>query len=110
MALEGLIADICARGLPTAGWARQLYYWRTKSGSEVDFIVYGPEVFSGHRKSSARAMCTAPICVLYVPFAKITRKLHRACCTWARNGWPLTAFLTVFLKFFWSCIQIAAVF
>lgn len=24
----------------------RLYYWRTKSGSEVDFVVYGPETFA----------------------------------------------------------------
>jgi predicted AAA+ superfamily ATPase len=45
MALEGLIAQhlrawASYRNVPT-----DLSYWRTKSGSEVDFVVYGDDVF-----------------------------------------------------------------
>ena len=45
MALEGLIAQhlrawASYRNVPT-----ELSYWRTKSGSEVDFVVYGDDVF-----------------------------------------------------------------
>jgi predicted AAA+ superfamily ATPase len=42
-ALEGLVAQ------HLKGWAaysrgeRELFYWRTRSGVEVDFVVYGPE-------------------------------------------------------------------
>ena len=28
------------RAVPT-----ELFYWRTKSGSEIDFVVYGPDMF-----------------------------------------------------------------
>lgn len=45
MALEGLVAQhlrawASYRNLPT-----ELFYWRTKSGSEVDFVLYGADVF-----------------------------------------------------------------
>ncbi len=45
-ALEGLVAQhlrawIAYSGIHGVG----LYHWRTKSGSEVDFVVYGPGVF-----------------------------------------------------------------
>jgi len=46
MALEGLVAQHLRAWVSYRNAAAQLYYWRTKSGSEVDFIVYGPEVFS----------------------------------------------------------------
>ncbi len=34
----------------------KLYYWRTKSGSEVDFVMYGPHEFTAYEvKNSVRA-------------------------------------------------------
>ncbi|MBN1983666.1 MAG: DUF4143 domain-containing protein [Chitinivibrionales bacterium] len=27
------------------GWDAKIYFWRTRAGSEVDFIVYGKECF-----------------------------------------------------------------
>jgi predicted AAA+ superfamily ATPase len=45
-ALEGLV------GQHLKGWCdlsqdeNQLFYWRTQAGNEVDFVVYGPEVFA----------------------------------------------------------------
>jgi len=44
-ALEGLIAQHLRAWIAYQGVAARLYYWRTKSGSEVDFVVYGPGVF-----------------------------------------------------------------
>jgi uncharacterized protein len=32
--------------LPYRHMASQLYYWRTKSGVEVDFVVYGEDTFT----------------------------------------------------------------
>lgn len=45
MALEGLVAQHLRAWIAYRASSAQLYYWRTKSGSEVDFIVYGPDVF-----------------------------------------------------------------
>lgn len=46
MALEGLVAQHLRAWIAYRTAGAQLYYWRTKSGSEVDFIVYGPDVFA----------------------------------------------------------------
>lgn len=45
MALEGLIAQHLRAWASYRSVPAQLYYWRTKSGSEVDFVVYGADVF-----------------------------------------------------------------
>jgi len=44
-ALEGLIAQHLVAWNAYSGGQNNIYYWRTRSGSEVDLIVYGPEVF-----------------------------------------------------------------
>ena len=46
MALEGLVAQHLRAWIAYRACGAQLYYWRTKSGSEVDFVVYGPDIFS----------------------------------------------------------------
>jgi predicted AAA+ superfamily ATPase len=46
MALEGLVAQHLRAWLAYQGNNDRLYYWRTKSGSEVDFVVYGPTTFA----------------------------------------------------------------
>lgn len=45
MALEGLIAQHLRAWCAYQQETHQLYYWRTKSGSEVDFIIYGEKSF-----------------------------------------------------------------
>lgn len=45
MALEGLVAQHLRAWIAYRADGAGLYYWRTKSGAEVDFVVYGPEVF-----------------------------------------------------------------
>jgi uncharacterized protein len=45
MALEGLVAQHLRAWLAYSPSGGKLYYWRTKSGSEVDFVVYGPDAF-----------------------------------------------------------------
>jgi len=42
-ALEGLVAQHLRAWNAYAGDHNQLFYWRTKSGTEVDFVVYGPD-------------------------------------------------------------------
>lgn len=44
-ALEGLIAQHLRAWIGYRGNNEQLYFWRTKSGVEVDFVVYGPDTF-----------------------------------------------------------------
>ena len=45
MALEGLIAQHLRAWASYRNVPAELSYWRTKSGSEVDFVVYGDDVF-----------------------------------------------------------------
>ncbi len=42
-ALEGLVAQHLRAWLAYSGSDARLYYWRTRSGTEVDFVVYGTE-------------------------------------------------------------------
>ena len=44
-ALEGLIVQHLVAWNAYRGEKNKVYYWRTRSGVEVDFIVYGEEVF-----------------------------------------------------------------
>jgi len=44
-ALEGLVAQHLRSWIDYRSSSCKLYYWRTKSGAEVDFIIYGEEVF-----------------------------------------------------------------
>ncbi len=55
MALEGLVAQHLRAWIAYRNGDDRLYYWRTKSGSEVDFVVYGPTVFRAYEvKRAAR--------------------------------------------------------
>ena len=44
-ALEGLVAQHLQAWISYSGLDFELYFWRTRAGSEVDFVVYGPEGF-----------------------------------------------------------------
>ncbi|MFA4888221.1 MAG: AAA family ATPase [Candidatus Omnitrophota bacterium] len=44
-ALEGLIAQHLLAWSSYRGEKNKVYFWRTAAGSEVDFVVYGEEVF-----------------------------------------------------------------
>ena len=44
-ALEGLVAQHLQAWLSYSGSTADLYYWRTRAGSELDFVVYGPDEF-----------------------------------------------------------------
>lgn len=55
-ALEGLVAQHLRAWLAYRGEEARLFFWRTRSGAEVDFVVYGPDAFSAIEvKNSARA-------------------------------------------------------
>lgn len=45
-ALEGLVAQHLQAWLAYRGEEARLFFWRTRSGAEVDFVVYGPDTFS----------------------------------------------------------------
>ena len=44
--LEGLVAQHLRAWLAYRGGGGRLYYWRTRAGSEVDFVLYGPDQFT----------------------------------------------------------------
>ena len=54
--LEGLVAQQLRAWIAYGQKDRELFFWRTKSGVEVDFIVYGQDTFLAIEvKSSRRA-------------------------------------------------------
>lgn len=53
--IEGLVAQHLRAWIAYSNNPCNLYYWRTKSGVEVDFILYGQETFQAIEvKNSAR--------------------------------------------------------
>ena len=42
-ALEGLVAQHLRAWIDYSGSGQELFFWRTRSGVEVDFVVYGPQ-------------------------------------------------------------------
>jgi len=44
-ALEGLVAQHLRAWCDDSGEDQRLFFWRTKAGLEVDFVVYGPRGF-----------------------------------------------------------------
>lgn len=46
-ALEGLVFQHLRAWTGMRGHRESLHYWRTRSGTEVDFVVYGEDVFLG---------------------------------------------------------------
>ncbi len=44
-ALEGLVAQHLRAWVAYSGSGAELFFWRTRSGVEVDFVVYGPRGF-----------------------------------------------------------------
>ncbi len=45
LTLEGLVAQHLRAWIAYSGNDHQIYFWRTKSGNEVDFIIYGSKYF-----------------------------------------------------------------
>jgi len=52
--LEGLVAQHLRAWIAYAGGEHSLGYWRTKSGTEVDFVVYGSRTFAAIEVKHAR--------------------------------------------------------
>jgi predicted AAA+ superfamily ATPase len=55
-ALEGLVAQHLRAWIAYGGRDLGLYTWRTRSGVEVDFVVYGPEGFWAIEVQNARVV------------------------------------------------------
>jgi predicted AAA+ superfamily ATPase len=60
-ALEGLVAQHLRAWAAYSKGQRELFYWRTRSGVEVDFIVYGPEGLWALEVKNARKIHTADL-------------------------------------------------
>ena len=55
-ALEGLVAQHLRAWAAYSGGDASIFYWRTRGGSEVDFVVYGPNGFHAIEVKNARAV------------------------------------------------------
>lgn len=54
-AFEGLVAEHLRAWIDYSGRSFTLHFWRTRSGVEVDFVVYGPDgLFAIETKNTAR--------------------------------------------------------
>lgn len=53
-ALEGLIGQHLRAWIAYSGKDCKLYFWRTRHGVEIDFIVYGEDTFSAFEVKSSR--------------------------------------------------------
>ena len=76
-ALEGLVAQHLRAWIAYRGGDHELFYWRTKTGTEVDFIVYGPESLSPSRSKMPRRF-TTPTSARFVRSWKTIRRPRRS--------------------------------
>lgn len=109
--LEGLVAQHLRAWIAYGNDECHLYYWRTKSGQEVDFVVYGPSTFVGVEVKNGVSVSTrdvralrafrddypeAEVCLLYrgkehlrvadvpcLPCEQFLRRLHPDRPVWA---------------------------
>ncbi|MGV8124989.1 MAG: ATP-binding protein [Candidatus Xenobiia bacterium LiM19] len=55
-ALEGLVAQHLRAWIDYSRNGCELYFWRTRAGTEVDFVIYGPSVFTAIEVKSSRSV------------------------------------------------------
>ena len=60
-ALEGLVAQHLRGWISYRQDTHQLYYWRTKDGAEVDFVVYGDKEFTAIEVKSSRTVSSKDV-------------------------------------------------
>ncbi|HSB70895.1 MAG TPA: AAA family ATPase [Candidatus Methylomirabilis sp.] len=60
-ALEGMIAQHLKAWIAYSRVARDLFFWRTRSGVEVDFVVYGPDGLWALEVKNARKVHSADV-------------------------------------------------
>jgi predicted AAA+ superfamily ATPase len=61
LALEGLVAQHLRAWNAYSGGNTELFFWRTRSGVEVDFIVYGEETFTALEIKNSRHVRSADL-------------------------------------------------
>ena len=86
-ALEGLVAEHLRTWIAYAKTRDTLSYWRTRSGSEVDFVLYGESgLYALEVKNAAAACARSP---------RTIRKQRRSCSIEDEASWslPCDAFL-----------------
>lgn len=54
--LEGLVAQHLRAWIDYSNTHAEMFYWRTVSGNEVDFILYGPDLFVAIEVKSSRSL------------------------------------------------------
>lgn len=60
-ALEGLVAQHLRAWIDYTSAGDRLFFWRTRAGTEVDFVVYGPSGFRAIEVKSARKIRRADL-------------------------------------------------
>ena len=60
-ALEGLVAQHLRAWAAYSGGDASVFYWRTRGGTEIDFVVYGPNGFHAFEVKNARAVHSADL-------------------------------------------------
>jgi len=60
-ALEGLVAQHLRAWTAYSDQRSALYFWRTKSGLEIDFVVYGPDTFLAVEVKGSAAVHTRDV-------------------------------------------------
>lgn len=63
-ALEGLVAQHLRAWIDYSNNRCKLYFWRTKNGVEVDFIIYGPEQFIAIEVKNSDHVSSKDVCGL----------------------------------------------
>jgi predicted AAA+ superfamily ATPase len=74
-ALEGLVAQHLRAWIAYSGREAELSFWRTRSGVEVDFVVYGPSVFCAiqvQNSGRVRPADIAPLNAFQADYPKAT--------------------------------------
>ncbi len=61
LALEGLIMQNLRAWIDYSRNDNRLYYWRTKSGTEVDFVIYGSNTFAAIEVKNSRQVHTVDL-------------------------------------------------
>jgi predicted AAA+ superfamily ATPase len=84
-ALEGLVAQHLRAWNAYRGDQHNLYFWRTRSGNEVDFVVYGPDGLWALEVKNAAAVHPGDLRGLRA-FREDYPEARCACCTEGPSG------------------------
>ncbi len=59
--MEGLVAQHLRAWIDYSRNGCDLYFWRTRAGTEVDFVMYGPSVFTAIEVKTSRNVYTRDV-------------------------------------------------